>query len=105
VPDNPSYQELQEQIDAAVASLDALAEAGDERPLETASGASEVVRALRTTLIAVGSSLGECREAVPYQPMHPVRKANGTLIWCCTHDPAAPARMRLSPRSHAWTRS
>jgi len=43
--------------------------------------------ALRATLLALGESLGECRMAVPFSPLHPVIDAQGNFKWCCNHDP------------------
>jgi hypothetical protein len=46
-----------------------------------------IVDRLRATLDALGDSLGECRQAVPYSSMHPVRGADGQMRWCCNHNP------------------
>jgi len=46
-----------------------------------------LVRGVQLTLVALSSSIGECHGAVPYSPMHPVRLLDGTLQWCCNHEP------------------
>jgi hypothetical protein len=91
MPDHPAYDDLQQQIADAVDGLEALAET-DERPLmeSVPDPTRELAVALRTTLLALSSSMGECRQAVPYEPMHLVRKADGTIVWCCTHVPPHP---------------
>jgi hypothetical protein len=52
-----------------------------------AAAASAIVDSVRSALRALNDSLGECREAVPYSTMRPVRGADGQLRWCCNHDP------------------
>jgi hypothetical protein len=87
MPEYPPYEELQGQIEAALEALEDRRTHGlralTDRP-------DELADALRTTLLAVGASMGECRQDVPYAPMHPVRKNDGTMLWCCTHHPPHP---------------
>lgn len=90
MPEYPPYEELQGQIDAAIQNLDAYVTQAEGGLQEALLSPSEVAHALRTTLLAVSASLGECREDVPYAPMHQVRTPDGELIWCCTHNPAHP---------------
>ena len=87
MPEYPPYEELQRQIDVA---LEALEDRRSQRLLSLGDRPDALADALRTTLLAVGASMGECREDVPYAPMHPVRKADGTMIWCCAHVPPHP---------------
>jgi hypothetical protein len=47
----------------------------------------KVATALRLTLTALETGLGECRQAVPYSPMRPVRGTDGVVKWCCNHYP------------------
>jgi hypothetical protein len=89
VPEHPSYDELQAQITDALERLDAFA-APDVEHFDPVPGEHLLVAVLRTTLLAAGASLGECRQDIPYAPMHPVRKNDGTMLWCCTHDPPHP---------------
>jgi hypothetical protein len=77
------YDELQNELRAAVEVLDAASAAPEDRPTE----APLVAKALRATLLAVAEGMGECREELPYAPMHPVRTSDGKFRWCCTHDP------------------
>lgn len=75
-----------------VAALEREAEAlrllpGDDLP----AGRPDVqliARALRinTLLLMTLSSSGECRVEVPYAPMRPVIRADGTRVWCCSHE-------------------
>jgi len=46
-----------------------------------------LARGLKLTLLALSGSIGECQSDVPYSPMRPVRQPDGTLRWCCNHDP------------------
>ena len=39
------------------------------------------------SVAAVAASLGECRQAVPFSPLHPVIDAKGIFHWCCNHSP------------------
>ena len=90
MPELPPYEELQGQIDKAISDLDAYVTGAEGGYQEAFPSPGELAHALRTTLLAVSASLGECREDVPYAPMHPVRTPEGELIWCCTHNPAHP---------------
>ncbi|WP_414831650.1 hypothetical protein [Afifella sp. YEN Y35] len=40
-----------------------------------------------TRAVAALALIDECQKAVPYQPMARVRKADGTMVWRCLHDP------------------
>ena len=84
---NPSSESLKEQIARAVDDLEAARSAG---PFGGPGGpdlADSVAGALRTTLVALGSSMGECRRDVPFSPLHPVIRDDGSFAWCCNHDP------------------
>lgn len=84
------YDDLQRQIRDAVQELDAVATADDRSPDATSAAdvtSTPVAAALRATLLVAAESMGECREALPYAPMHPVRSPDGRFQWCCTHDP------------------
>jgi hypothetical protein len=97
VPELPSFDEIQAQIESSLRDLDELTRAASqERPAwyltrEGETGrvgdASAFAGALRATLVAMRASMGECRQAIPYSPMHPVRTSDGRLQWCCNHSP------------------
>jgi hypothetical protein len=89
MPEYPSYDDLQAQITDALERLDAQ-RAPDAESLAFLRDEHPLTRVLRTLLLTAGASLGECRQDIPYAPMHPVRKNDGTMIWCCTHDPPHP---------------
>ena len=46
-----------------------------------------LARGLQLTLTVLSASLGECEAKTPYSPLRPVRKPDGTLMWCCNHKP------------------
>jgi hypothetical protein len=86
-----SYEDLQAQIRAA---LDELDEESERTAGVTVRGVTfgrsprtPAPAALRAVLLALSESMGECREALPYAPMHPVRTSDGRFRWCCTHHP------------------
>lgn len=81
--------EIEELIDQATrmlerlespAALETFGRRLDERSLRDALVIS--MRAAR--LMAM--SLGECQQAVPYSPLRPVLRPDGTMQWCCNHD-------------------
>ena len=93
--DLPSFDDIQAQIESSLRDLDELTRT-QERPAwelrretETArqGNAGVLANALRATLVAIRASMGECRQAIPYSPMHPVRTSDGRLQWCCNHSP------------------
>ena len=82
----PTYEDLQQQVNAAIESL----EAGDGSHegitgLARREGVDPLAVALRTTLLALSASLGECRQQTPFSPLHPVLGKDGQLRWCCNH--------------------
>lgn len=85
--DGLSFDDLQEMIRSGIAELRRFDETARMFRLETDAATSALARALRVTLFAMSSSLGECRLAVPYSPLHPVIDADGNFCWCCNHDP------------------
>jgi hypothetical protein len=42
---------------------------------------------LHYLLTSATGSLGECRRQVPYAKVRPVIEPDGTLRWCCEHNP------------------
>lgn len=92
-----SFVEIQEQIESALRTLDELTGTHRrQRPAwdltrEAETGrvdeASVLAYALRAALVATRASMGECRQAIPYSPMHPVRTSDKRLQWCCNHSP------------------
>lgn len=51
------------------------------------SGGATLAAGLRAALGLLSTSVGECRRAVPYSTLRPVLDADGTLRWCCSHEP------------------
>lgn len=47
----------------------------------------ELVATLTSALSTLAESFGECQIDRPYGAMYMVRRPDGTLQWCCTHDP------------------
>lgn len=85
MPESPSYKELQLLITHLLEELEQPEERWMVRPdTETVN---LFARALRATLLTLGTSLGECRLDTPYSPLHPVIGEDGTFRWCCNHDP------------------
>lgn len=41
---------------------------------------------LQAAVREMADSLGECQMDVPFSPIRPVRRPDGTLRWCCNHD-------------------
>jgi hypothetical protein len=48
---------------------------------------SAVADALELALVALESSMGECRMQAPYSTLRPVIDSNGQFSWCCNHAP------------------
>lgn len=70
-----------EQLSTGLAALVASqAEEYDQSRSNLINDLASAVRILR-------DSLGECQMAVPYSPMRPVRRPDGTTVWCCNHVP------------------
>lgn len=42
---------------------------------------------LSAALLAAVTSLGECRRQRPFSPLRPIIDVDGSLKWCCNHDP------------------
>ncbi len=74
------------QIDDALRALDELA-ATRTYDLFRASGGATLAAGLRAALTVLTTSVGECRRAVPYSTLRPVLDDDGSLRWCCNHDP------------------
>ena len=81
------YELLQEQIANAVGELEQVLSEAPAGHYERSDDALRLAGAIRTTLVAASASLGECRQAVPYSTMRPVRDENGEFMWCCNHVP------------------
>lgn len=85
MPGSPSYEDMRILISRLVDQL--------EQPEERWKAGPDVetvglfARALQATLLALSTSLGECRLDTPYSPLHPVIDKDGTFRWCCNHDP------------------
>lgn len=81
------HESLKAQMSESIASRDAIAagdhpDSGDAQQL-----ARHVAAGLRLSLVAMDSSIGECQQALPYSPLHPVLDDKGEFRWCCNHDP------------------
>lgn len=74
--------ELFEQLTNGLDSLDALQAEGYDQTYR-----SNLITDIRTTVQTLRDSLGECQMAVPYSSMRPVRRPDGTTVWCCNHLP------------------
>lgn len=98
------YEVPQEKIDDALGEHDTLLdETRGFRP-ESAEDGKRLASALKTTLMAVPASIGECQEAVPYATVRPVRDPDGNFKWCCNHDPeCARCRSFENPLLRLWT--
>lgn len=86
--DSPSYDDLQALMASLLERLEPRSREyqawdGEADPATP----SLIADAFRTTLLALSASLGECRLATPYSPLHPVIDADGNFHWCCNHDP------------------
>jgi hypothetical protein len=83
VEENPLKKRIAESID----SLEAIAsgEHPDSGDLQRVAG--HIAAGLRLSLATMAESLGECRQAVPFSPLHPVLDTNGEFRWCCNHNP------------------
>jgi hypothetical protein len=76
----------QQEVARALRALDELARTHTFDLFRTSGGAT-LAAGLRTILTLIAASSGECRRAVPYSPLRPVLDVDGTLRWCCSHDP------------------
>lgn len=89
LPERPSP--LLEEVQRAISRLEALEAYGPGVFAERAETELDVIAviasALRLSLALATQSLGECQMDVPYSPMHPVRRPDGELFWCCNHTP------------------
>ena len=81
------YDVLQTAIADAIGDLDNIRFQVPGARLGGADDSQRLAGALRTTLLAFSASLGECRQAVPYSTMRPVRDKDGKFMWCCNHNP------------------
>jgi hypothetical protein len=82
----PTYEELQAQLSAAIEQLEAVMDLPKEGIAPGRSeGTGALAIGLRTTLLALSASLGECRQEIPYSPLHPVLGKDGKIKWCCNH--------------------
>ncbi len=86
MPESPSYQDLQNLISDVVNRL-GVPEQRRWMATPDVEAVDLLANALRVTLLALSASIGECRLASPYSPLHPVIDAEGTFRWCCNHDP------------------
>jgi hypothetical protein len=82
---NQSVEEIRASIADAQSKLQTMSAEGIIRGDEDPNQA--LAAGLYTALSAVSSSLGECRRAVPYSPLHPVIDEHGTFYWACNHSP------------------
>lgn len=82
--DNPisiSSFELAEAITALDRSRQAILPLGPAEPLMRALFES-------VKLLTAMAAANECQLAVPYAPMHQVRKPDGSVVWQCSHSPS-----------------
>jgi hypothetical protein len=85
--DESQQNPLRQRMSDSIASLEAIA-AGEHPDSEDPQKlAAYIAEALRLTLAAMADSMGECRQALPFSPLHPVLDTNGHFRWCCNHDP------------------
>jgi hypothetical protein len=85
--ENDEQNPLKENIAASIDSLDAIAAGEHPDSGDVQKVAGHIAAALRLSLAAITDSLGECRQAVPFSPLHPVLDTHGHFRWCCNHDP------------------
>lgn len=64
-----------------------LAELDNEDTISSKADMRVLAQGIKMVLVALQSSLGECRGDIPYSPLRPIRQLDGTLIWCCNHKP------------------
>lgn len=72
-----------DRIERAVSDLESVSTRATTAEERAAAFASSLQAALRV----MAESLGECRRAIPYSTMRPVRGEDNELRWCCNHDP------------------
>ena len=82
-----AHSSLQERMSESIVSLEAIADGSHPDTDDVQKVAGHLAGALRLSLVALSYSMGECRQAVPYSPLHPVLDAHGSFRWCCNHDP------------------
>ncbi len=88
LPERPSP--LIEELQGAIARLEELESSYDPEVFaesEQPEMIAMVATALRLSLAVAEQSLGQCQMAIPYSPMHPVRRPDGERVWCCNHTP------------------
>lgn len=75
-------------VDGSIAGPVAIAGAAQGMAVTQAEKVAAIYTRLQATVSALTSSgIGECQMATPYAPLRPVGKSDGTLQWCCEHDP------------------
>jgi hypothetical protein len=79
-----SFQDVHGRLLSAIEALDQLNREAFPRTDAPATG--PLYEGLSAVLLAASTSLGECRRAEPFSPLHPVLDDSG-LSWCCNHDP------------------
>jgi hypothetical protein len=89
MPEKPSFAQVQDRIRAAIEALAYVH--GQAHSLTDAESTEALYQGLSAALSAAAASLGECRLAEPFSPLHPVLDDAG-LRWCCNHDPEHCAR-------------
>jgi len=82
-----SQTDVPDRLSSAINSLQALSADASEQDDETLVAVRTIALGIVEALSAVSMSMGECRQDVPFSPMRPVRTVDGTLKWCCNHDP------------------
>jgi hypothetical protein len=85
MPRSLSFDDTQKALAEAIRGLDTTR--GPSSSSYAGGNEGALNSALRATALALAASLGECRRAAPYAPLHPVIRADGTFSWCCNHDP------------------
>jgi hypothetical protein len=81
-----TQNDVDQEVARALRALDELARTHTFDLFRTSGGAT-LAAGLRAILTLLATSSGECRRAVPYSPLRPVLDVDGTLRWCCSHDP------------------
>lgn len=85
--DESQQSPLRERMSESISSLEAIAAGAHPDSENVQKVAGHIAEALRLSLAAMADSMGECRQALPYSPLHPVLDTNGHFRWCCNHDP------------------
>jgi hypothetical protein len=81
-----TQNDTEQEVAKTLRALDELARTRTFDLFRTSGGAT-LAEGLRAILTLFAASSGECRRAVPYSPLRPVLDVDGTLRWCCSHDP------------------